>query len=320
MLRLGYHGVNQTLRKEGILTDRTCRASTVKKMGISYLESLCESNLRDLYTILKWNVKKGIHFYRISSGICPHVTNPAFLRGKAELVYDIRKFTWWAKIGKLAVREGLRLTFHPGQYVSLSSGDPEIVSRSVRELRYHSLMCELMGLGEDSVLVIHGGGLYGDKEKASLTWIKNYQALPEEIRKRVVLENDEKSYGIADVLAISERCGVPVVLDVFHYQIYEETIVRKRRSGEDIPDQPSLEDVTPGIIASWGERRIKMHLSEQKKGGIRGAHSDYIKKIPPYLLSFPERYGRDLDLMVEAKANELALLDLLSRYSGRTTS
>jgi UV DNA damage endonuclease len=332
---IGYHGLNHTLRAQHILTDRTARQDTILGLerkctntGLKYLRDLFHKNVEDLYKIIQWNVKKGIHFYRISSGLAPHITNPVFIprrdqRNYRTLAYSLNGArSLLQKIGKLARDNNMRLTFHPGQFVSLSSTNPELITRSTRDLYYHTLILDMMGMDDNSVLVIHGGGLYGDKRQASQNWIRNYRKLPTRIRRRVVLENDEKNYSIADILAISKQTGVPIVFDIFHYYLYNRTIIRKRGLGEtDLLDQPLPEDLFPTIIRTWrssrSQKRVKMHISEQKRGGVFGAHSKYVRSIPTILLNFPKKYGCDLDLMIEAKANEKAVFYLWKKYKGK---
>jgi UV DNA damage endonuclease len=323
-LTLGYHGLNHTLRKKHIFTDRTARQNTLKIMNnikrIKFLQDLCKKNVEDLLKIILWNIKNNIYFYRISSGIAPHITNPAFISSSnyRSLVYSLEFLRpLFQEIGNVARRNGMRLTFHPGQYVSLSSSNKNIIRSSFRDLYYHTKILDMMNMDNNSVLVIHGGGIYGDKIGAVKNWIKNYKKLPIFIRRRVVLENDEKNYSIRDVIKISQITGVPIVFDIFHYFLYEKTIEHKRQIGEKIPDQPQLDKIFPALIKSWGSERIKMHISEQRPQHRFGAHSDYVKTIPREILDFPKKYHKNLDLMIEAKANEMAIFYLRHKYNKR---
>jgi UV DNA damage endonuclease len=182
---------------------------------------------------------------------------------------------------------------------------------------------DLMGLDDNGVLVLHGGGTYqniaenqgGSKGAAMKRWIRNYNKLPSSLKRRIVLENDETNYSIEDVLQISALCQppVPIVFDLFHYQCYDKTIARHRANGYEMSNQKPIAELIPKIIKTWGpkSRRVKMHFSEQKPGGPLGAHSDYIGKIPLWMKQFPKKYHRDLDLMIEAKMNEKAVLRLM---------
>jgi UV DNA damage endonuclease len=314
MLRLGYAGVNTELRTQHILTDRTAREATVLSLGSggrAYLADLFRRNLEDLAKIIEWNIAHGILFYRISSDIAPHIANPNFVARRADersLAYSLEDFRpLLRKIGARARQVGMRLTMHPAPFITISSPDAEVILRSRRTLWYHAQLLDLMGLDLNSVVILHGGGTYGDREATMARWVDNYVRLPVEIRRRTVLENDERSYSLADVLrmsrAVGERTGtpVPVVFDIFHHKLHH-------------PSSPKPEKFMPEVIATWGARRVKMHISEQKPGAQRGSHSDFVRIIPRLLLDFPREYGRDLDLTIEAKAKEQAVLFLMKKY------
>lgn len=324
MLNLGYHGLNHTLREQHILTDRTARMDTVKREGIILLRQLYVKNLYDLFAILKWNVEHKIYFYRISSGIAPHITNPEFLstadkKNYRKLVYAL-DHPLLKKIGDYAKEHGMRLTFHPGIHTTINPLDPQILLRSMRDLYYHTLIMDLMGLDDDGVIVLHGGSTYsnvatekgGGKGAAMKRWITNYNKMPSSLKRRIVLENDEQSYSIEDVLQISSFCHppVPIVFDYFHYQCYNKTIERYRANGYTVANQKPIAELLPKIVKTWGRRRVKMHLSEQKSNAPLGSHTDYVHKIPLWMKQFPKKFKRDLDLMIEVKLNEKAVLKL----------
>jgi UV DNA damage endonuclease len=319
-LILGYHGTNQHLAAKDKLMGRTARQITILNynaekagLGVERMQELFLRNVQDLYEVIQWNVSHDIHFYRIPSSLAPHITNPILLKKRDRDDYTAMGYSMeparplFRSIGDLARQHNLRLTFHPGQYVSLSSANAGIVIRSYRELYYHYLMIQMMGLDSNSVCVIHGGGVYDDKPAAMRRWVKNFRAMPVGMRNHVALENDEKSYSAADVLWISEHCGVPVVFDIFHYQIYD-----MRHPQDSMPD---LHEIFQRVVRSWGSRKVKMHISNQRKSAPVGTHADYVQSIPEALLNFPKKYGVDLYLMIEAKKNELAMLKLKKKYN-----
>ena len=222
------------------------------------------------------------------------------------------------KIGNHARRHGHRITFHPGQYVILGTNNPNVQRNSARDLWMHSRILDFNGTNMDSIMVIHGGGVYGDKPGTTAVWVDTFNSLPIEIKRRVVIENDERSYGIDDVLAISRAVKpymdwqtrdtvykIPIVLDVFHYRCYETA-----HPGEQSP----LADIIGDVLSSWNKRTIKFHISEQRPDSHVGTHADYVRTIPAWLLRLPALAGINIDLMVEAKMKELAMLALRARY------
>ena len=160
------------------------------------------------------------------------------------------------------------------------------------------------------VICIHGGGLYGDKAKAIDRWCTNFQRLPSAVQRRVVLENDERCFSPRDCLEISKRTGVPVVLDNHHFECYLKSHL------EEAHEHGACEDWIKPCLDTWLARGIrpKFHISEQRPDARLGTHSDYIQVMPQYYLEIPERYGVGVDIMIEAKAKESAILDLYEKY------
>lgn len=324
MIRLGYAGLNHTLRPQSIFTDRTARVDTIKSIGIKHLEELFAKNLQDLLRILEWNIAHNITYYRASSELAPHITNTLLMKSAdrkkyKHLVYSLHKQQpLLQKIGRYIRENGIRLNFHPGLHIVLNSPNPQVLVNSLRDLWMHIQLIELMGLGPESIIVLHGGGMYGDKSAAMQRWVAVYNKLPLEFKKRIVLENDETNYSIADVLKMSALTGrsghqVPVVFDLFHYYCYNTTILRHRNGGAKLLDQPSIEEIMPLVLNTWStDITPEMHLSEQKPGGPLGAHSDYISKVPPIFAHAAKKYKRSIDLMLESKMNEKSLLRLLA--------
>jgi len=323
-LRIGAHGLNHTLRAKHIFADRTTRTTTIatknaekQGSGLRYCRELAMQNLQDLYKIIVWSHEHGIDFYRITSNLFPHIANPQYIHGPyTSLAYSLEPFRPILKqIGDYANAHKMRLTFHPGQYTRLNPLDDNILLNSKRDLHLHCTLLDMMGMGPDSICVIHGGGLYDNKEESEARWIRNYKRLPAYIRHRIALENDEECYSIEDVLRMSEavfrdtRERLPIVFDLFHYICYNDML---RKKG--LQPLPKAAIFMPRVIASWGRRTVKMHYSEQKPHASIGSHSTYVSSLPPLILNFTKKYGHSLDVMIEAKANERATLRLKKMY------
>lgn len=336
MIILGYAGYNLTLRKEHILINRTCRLETVKKKGLLFLEDLFFRNLSDLYKTLQWNADQKIKFYRISSDIAPQITNPSLIQNNSDftqLAFDLEKYKKYFKIiGDFSKKAGIRLTFHPDLFNVLNSPDPEIVLRTFRDLYYHTKMLDLMELDYNSVIILHGGGVYGNKIESKKRFIENFKKLPPFIQSRICLENDETLYNFEDILEISQKIGpilipdlnpdpvpVPIVFDIFHYYCYNDKIRKNNQDPEfeTLPDQKSIEKILPICQKTWVKRNMKIHLSEQlidpKKKIPIGSHSDFIQTIPEELLKFGK--NNLVYMMCECKMKEICMLELRKKYS-----
>ena len=303
-IQLGLCCLNMTLRNKRptIFASRSCTMGTIAKSGLKIAVDKARMNLDDILTLMHWNEANGIKVFRLTSNIFAHLSNPKI--GPYSIDFAKPKFK---EIGELAKKYNQRLTFHPGQYDVLGTPDPRVLKNTLLDLKVHADILDLIGCNQDSVMVIHGGGFYGDKPATIERWVKNYKEADPVISKRLVLENCEKCFSIKDCLIISEKSGVPVVFDTHHFECY-----KKLHPDEEF--EPP-EYYMPLILETWQKRGIKpkFHVSEQGAGRV-GHHSDYIETIPNYLLEIPEKYGVHIDIMIEAKKKELAIQKLYEKY------
>lgn len=303
-IQLGLCCLNITLReqKPSVFASRGMIIRTIKEKGIDELKSRIRQNVLDVLTMMDWNEKNGIKVFRLSSMMFPHKTNPAVDDYDYDFVKDILK-----QIGEKSKKYNQRLTFHPGQYNVVGTPNPKVFQKTIEDLKYHADVLDLMGLDNNSVMVVHGGGLYGNKEATKKRWCEQYMKLPENVRNRLVLENCEKCFSIQDCLDISDEINIPVVFDTHHYTCYNQLH----------PDETlqQADYYIPLILETWARRGIKpkFHVSEQGSGRC-GHHSDYIEEIPEYLLEIPKKYGVHIDIMIEAKKKELAIFKLYKKY------
>ena len=303
-IQLGLCCLNTVLRsqKPPIFASRKMIIRTVKEKGIDTLKQKILQNLRDILTMMDWNEQHGIKVFRLSSELFPHKSNPRVEDYTFDFALDLLR-----QIGEKSKKYNQRLTFHPGQYNVVGSPDEKSFNQTICDLKYHADVLDLMGLGVNSVMVVHGGGVYGDKEATKKRWAEQYNRLPQNVRNRLVLENCERCFSIVDCLDVSKMCGVPVVFDTHHFACYKLLH----------PDE-SFEDAgmyIRDILDTWQQRGVKpkFHVSEQGSGRC-GHHSDYIEKIPSYLLEIPDKYGVEIDIMIEAKKKEQAIFKLYSKY------
>lgn len=299
MGHLGYACINMTLAKRKILTGRTCRLATLNNSGVAHASKLALQNVKDLVTIIDWNNKTGIKFYRMTSDLLPWGNK-----------MDITTYPDYEEIcatlklaGELATQNDQRLTFHPGPFNLLASSNPTVVENTVKDLEMHAKIMDLMHLSRTpyNKINIHIGATYGDKLKACNTWVNNLSLLSEAVLSRLTVENDDKAsmYSVIDLYTLVHmRTQIPIVFDYHHHTF----------NTGDLTEQAALElacETWPdGIrpVVHYSESKA-LHESNQK---LRPqAHSDYVKG--PILT-----YNKDVDIMLEAKAKELALLELIA--------
>jgi len=304
VIQLGLCCLNTTLRAKNtpIFSSRSIQLKTFETKGVEFLKKKIIQNLKDTLILMDWNELNGIKVFRLSSDLFPHMSNSRAPQYNFEFAKDLLK-----QIGEKSKRLNQRLTFHPGQYNVIGSANRQAFESTIRDLKYHADVLDLMGLDENSVMVIHGGGTYGDKEKTKERWCKQFKELPENVQKRLVLENCEKNFSIHDCLNVSKKVNIPVVFDTHHFECYK--LLHKDEAFKN-PDY-----YIPEILETWNKRDIKpkFHVSEQGSGKI-GHHSDFIEIIPDYLLDIPEKYNHEIDIMIEAKMKEQAIFKLYNKY------
>tara|TARA_B000000477_G_scaffold123490_1_gene129094 strand:- start:471 stop:1424 length:954 start_codon:yes stop_codon:yes gene_type:complete len=304
-IQLGLCCLNTILRGQKpfpVFASRKMIIRTVKEKGIEALKCKIIQNLKDVLTMMDWNEENGIKFFRLSSEMFPHKSNPRVEDYDFDFALDLLR-----QIGEKSKKYNQRLTFHPGQYNVVGTPNQKAFQQTCRDLKYHADVLDLMGLDNDSVMVVHGGGMYGDKELTKERWCVQYQRLPENVKKRLVLECCEKSFSVRDCLDVSNKIGIPVVFDTHHFECY-----KLLHPNENFAD-PSV--YMPLVLDTWIKKGVKpkFHVSEQGSGRT-GHHSDYIEVIPQYLLDIPEKYGIDIDIMIEAKMKEQAIFKLYTKY------
>ena len=303
-IQLGLCCLNTKLRsqKPSVFCSRKIILKTFETKGVDHLKDKIRQNLKDVLTMMEWNELNGIKVFRLSSELFPHKSNPKAPDYTFDFAIDLLK-----QIGEKSKLLNQRLTFHPGQYNVIGTPNQQTFEKTCLDLQYHADVLDLMELDHDSVMVIHGGGTYKDKQLTKDRWCQQFEMLPENVKQRIVLENCEKSFSIIDCLEISQRVNIPVVFDTHHFECY------KLLHPDEVFKQPEF--YIPHILETWNNRQIKpkFHVSEQGSGKC-GHHSDYIETIPDYLLEIPEKFNQHIDIMVEAKMKEQAIFKLYTKY------
>ena len=303
---LGLCCINTELRerkKFPVFNSRTCIR---KNFTVEKAKELSLQNVRDLPEMMTWNYENNIHCFRLSSDMFPHFTDTE--TEKYTIDFAEEDLIW---AGGLAKAFNQRILMHPGQYNQVGTHNKKTFEKTVEDLEHHANILDTMGINQDGVIIVHGGGTYGDKENTKRRWIEQFDDLPSSVKNRLVLENCERQYSTRDCLDISEECGIPVVFDFHHYQC--TNLIYKQKKQEEIMD------LIPEVIESWqntDRNRIIMHVSEQGSGRI-GHHSDYVEKLPDEIFTILDEFPSIIiDLEVEAKMKEKAIMKLYNKYKG----
>ena len=252
---------------------------------------IVQSNLDCLLRILQFNVAHTILFFRITSGLVPFASHP------------VCQFDWagcfsqdFQTIGRFIKQNSMRISMHPGQFTLLNSENPAVVENSIKELSYHAKVLDLMELDATAKLQVHLGGVYGNRQKSIERFITNYRALDENIRRRLVIENDDHSYTLKDCLEVHRSTGIPVLFDTLHHRIL--------CSGESIGEAISLvtgtwheDDGTTMVDYSSSDTNDKRHSKSLDKEHF----SWFLNETRPF----------DFDVILEIKDKEASAMKAL---------
>lgn len=279
----------------------TARSFRLASWSPERLVETVHANLACLREVLAWNAEHGVGFFRISSTTVPFASHPVMtVDWQREFAAEL------AAIGRFIADRGMRINTHPGQYVLINSPKDDVVERSVAELAYHADLFDLMGLDDTAKIQIHTGGVYGDKPAAIDAFVARYPTLPEAIRRRLVIENDERNFSLADNLAIHQRTGIPLLFDVFHHRLLN--------SGETLPE------AFDAFMPTWdGHGTPMMDYSTQHPDRQPGAHTQSID-LDDFAGVLTELGGREVDIMLEIKDKERSALAAQALAAGRSVS
>ena len=294
--RFGYACLNMTLgpKKGGF---RSMIKRTFAEKGLQHASRLTLENVETLCGIIEWNNTHGIQVYRMTSDLAPWASE-----------YEFEQLPDWQAIratlehaGKLAAAGGQRLSFHPGQFNCLTSPREHVVANCIRDLRIHGEIMDAIGLPNTPAakINIHLGGAFGEKEESMDRWCRNFERVPENVKRRLTVENDDKAkcYSVVDLHKVWQRTGVPVVFDDHHHKFCDGGL--------------SERDALHLAASTWpaGIRPVTHYSESASKREGRSvsptAHSNFVDgPVDPH--------GLEIDCVVEAKAKELAVIQLVT--------
>lgn len=279
-MKIGYPCINTSI---GCTANRTFRLRSYSEK--LFIEKVSE-NLECLKKTLEYNKEKNLMFFRIGSGLIPFASHPICnFAWQSHFKKDLRE------IGSFILKNKMRISMHPDQFVVLNSKNEDIVAKSILEIKYHCELLDLMRLKQDAKVQIHIGGVYGEKEKSLERFIENYKKLSPYIKKRLVIENDDKSFSLQDCLLVNKKTGIPVVFDNLHHKCLN--------NGE------PLTEVVKKASQTWkkGDGVLMLDYSEGVVGDKRCRHAQTInkKKFKKFL---EELSDFDFDIMLEIKDKE----------------
>ena len=296
-IRLGYACVPVTIDET---SSHTLTFTNYKRLGDKANEKLdivIKSNFESLEKILKYNIRNDITFFRMTSELIPLVSHPL-------VEYDfINQYkSYYKKIGDIIKENNLRVDIHPSAYTVLNSVNEEVVTSTINILKFYQKMYKEMGI--KSKIVLHVGSKVGGKRLGMKRFIDNFNKLDKDLQQLIVVENDDKSYNIRNVLSLCEKLNIPMVLDYHHFKLNK--------------NNEKIEDYIERIFNTW-ETTPKIHFSSPKDKKNKRSHNDYITADD--FIDFIEKIKftkRDFDVMIEAKKKDDALFRLIRELKYKT--
>lgn len=297
-IRLGYVAISKKLGKK-VTSSSTVTFSNYNKIvlpskKLEKLQTVAASNLHDLEKIIKYNIENNIHFYRITSALIPLVTHPEVgYWGHREFLKQDFEY-----VGKLINESNMRVDTHPDEFNVINSINPKVVENTkINLLRQAEWFDDFKyDLGK---MVIHVGGATNGKEAGLERFITNFNTFPKEVKSKIIIENDDKTYTARETLNLCNELNLPMVLDVHHHNC--------NNNGENIYE------LIPKIFSTWKNEKLppKFHFSSPRDGEKDRKHSDFINAND--FITFLENiksFNTDIDIMLECKEKDLALFKL----------
>ena len=277
-------------------------------------------SLEMLDGVLSYCDRHDIRMYRFSASIAPYATHPDLPQFHDQVEECLGEL---AAFGARARELGVRLSTHPSQYIVLNSENPVTQAAAVRDVETQAQILDAMGAGPEAVCILHVGGAAGGRDAALERFERGFEMLSDRARARLVVENDDRTFALVDALEVHRRTGVRIVWDILHHHCLDP---------EGIPDRQALELA----LGTWPDGQTpKIHYSSpktaieerKKRVGRRvekswvlpqlRAHADMIDPIGFEHFVRETAAGHDFDIMLEAKAKDLALLRLRDQLAAR---
>lgn len=275
---------------------KTNRRILLKDFSKSKFLSITKQNLEDLQKILEWNIKNDIYLFRIGSDIIPLGS------------HEINNINWQKEfkdklesIGTFIKNNNIRVSMHPGQYTVINTPKEDILYKSIKDIEYHCKFLDSLNIDYKNKIILHIGGVYGDKKLAKENFLKGFNKFSDSSKKRLVIENDERNFSLDDVLDISSKINIPVIFDNLHNICYGD-------------NSYSLKEIYSLVIKTWNKKldgNMKVHYSQQNIFKKKGSHSSSIS-INSFLDYYEEVKEFSPDIMLEVKDKDISSIKCIN--------
>ena len=277
-------------------------------------------SLEALHGVIDYCERNRIRMYRMTASLAPYATHPdlpQFHRQVEECGEEL------AAVGARLREADVRLSTHPSQYIVLNSEDPAIRAGAARDVELQADLLDAMGAGPEAVCVLHVGGAAGGLDAAMARFERGLEALTDRARDRLVIENDDRTFALCHVMDLHRRTGLKVVWDILHHHCIDPEGIPDREALElalgTWPDGvvPKIHYSTPKTAVEQRTRRVGRRVERSWVLPQLRAHADLIDPIGFEHFLRETAAGLELDVMLEAKAKDLALLRLREQLAAR---
>jgi len=238
--------------------------------------------------------------YRISSDLFPLITYTA-----ADIsLHDLPQYTdiveEIAAIKQTIQDTGVRVSVHPSEFNVLASTNQDAVDRTIRELNFYADFLDMLGLPSDynCPMNMHINNRDGTNAEVTERFLYNFNMLQENVRNRLVIENDDKlnCWSVKQLIEdFYPKTKIPITFDYLHHACH--------------PDGWTEEFAILACVNTWQGYRPLFHYSESAQGNNPRKHADYAEK------DFYQYGEIDYDVDMELKQKDLAIAKFMEGVS-----
>ena len=288
-IRLGYACISNIINVSSSCTTTLTYYNKLDTLSKKQkIDTIIRKNLDNLLELIKYNIKNNIHVFRITAKLIP-------LMDIVNIDLNIYKDKFFS-IGKLIRDNNIRVSTHIDEYCVLNSVNKEVVLNSIKILNNLKTVMDMFNV--DYNIIMHIGSKKDGVNKSIKRFKENFNLLSDEVKSKIMLENDDKSFNVYQTLKLCEEINVPMCLDIHHHYCNKCT--------------KNIEHYLNRIYKTNKNNITKMHFSTEKSKKEKRSHNEYINVLDFInFIDLLRNYNKDTDIMLEAKGKDLALIKLV---------
>ncbi len=288
-IRLGYACISAIINTT---SSKTTTLTYYKKLDTkskqNKIDIIIKENLKSLKEIIIYNIKNNFHFFRITAKLIPlmDIVNIDLNKYKNEFL----------EIGNLINKNNMRVDVHADEFCVLNSINENVVLNSIKILNNLKISMDMFNVPYN--IIIHIGSKANGVKESIKRFKNNFNLLNEDLKEKLIIENDDKNFNVYQTLKLCEDLNIPMCLDIHHHYCNKCT--------------KNIAFYFPRILNTFKNNIPKMHYSSPKSKKEFRTHNEYINSEEFILfVNLLKEYNKDVDIMLEAKGKDLALVKLI---------